>query len=617
MKLSWFLILGVFFFSLNLCYSSISSLIAQTSKTILAPKKILPTTTAVMPYQNLNLFQRIYNAIPILSPIDYVSSQKNKPRTDLDTFQNLNCSIKEIRRLDFNLPLLSKIIRAYQESTPDILHGIMFCIINKNEGENTNVHIWDDGLEQSNPFLFSLQLKNEALSNDYSYHGTEVATLLLCNTKIQPRMYKNIPPDLYEMCTQPQIINVSHAPIFARRNDLINLTHGISSESQELLKHRHLLILSSGNWGIELMPNGVYVNWTKEQLALPIYSRPSNVLPKGDFLENAGAKFLKSLILTGSMTYYGLPCSFSNKPGNSKTIQSRFIYAVGENITTLTKDNEIKKVSGTSYSAPLVSKTAALLREAHPGFSLEEIADILLASTKKTWVIDIPGSSVSVHILENAQTSISMSIHQDRLHIFCPFNPCIWGSGILDAISAFTLAKLYAEERTNLMDLRKKINFDPIFNPYLNSSIHLTSQSFDWNNTETWSLAVLPLHQLGILEQLPVLRSHLYRINDFKALWDTYNYSGADTVSFLEFLESCNLSRQATDLLHHALQKSNCPYDIYKISVYAHKKEFKKEIIEAFKRVLNDNIANQHLFSLLYQELLYCWYPDQKFKLRQ
>ncbi len=56
------------------------------------------------------------------------------------------------------------------------------------------------------------------------------------------------------------------------------------------------------------------------------------------------------------------------------------IFAPGENIYMTSHNNAYKFSGGTSYSAPIVSGVAALIRSYYPKFSAAEVKDIILQS---------------------------------------------------------------------------------------------------------------------------------------------------------------------------------------------------------------------------------------------
>ena len=109
-----------------------------------------------------------------------------------------------------------------------------------------------------------------------------------------------------------------------------------------------------------------------------------------DDIDWASAEALERLILVGSTGINGEIASWSNTPGDAcvivdgacSALMNNFIVAPGEFILTSDGAGGVTRVAGSSFSAPLVSGTAALIHGAWPWWREhgEETVDVILQS---------------------------------------------------------------------------------------------------------------------------------------------------------------------------------------------------------------------------------------------
>lgn len=90
-------------------------------------------------------------------------------------------------------------------------------------------------------------------------------------------------------------------------------------------------------------------------------------------------RFAGSIIVVGAHNNAGDLANFSNKAGVG---QDAYLSAPGENVVVDCIDTSCWALSGTSFAAPAVAASMALLKEAFPNLTGQEIVDILLRSAR-------------------------------------------------------------------------------------------------------------------------------------------------------------------------------------------------------------------------------------------
>ena len=173
---------------------------------------------------------------------------------------------------------------------------------------------------------------------------------------------------------------------------------------QNLLATNDLVIvLAAGNNKKSLTERQVE-KWEalKRNSSNPLAQEITNVFFDPDIDENDNGVIednekgiTKGLLFVGALNASKELAVYSNFPGSSVEVQSRFIVAPGDLRVawpSLGEEGYLNK-SGTSYAAPLVSGAIALLKANHPSKTAREIADAILATASK----DIPDYSADKH----------------------------------------------------------------------------------------------------------------------------------------------------------------------------------------------------------------------------
>jgi ATP-dependent Clp protease ATP-binding subunit ClpX len=200
--------------------------------------------------------------------------------------------------------------------------------------------------------------------------------------------------------------------------------------------------------------------------------------PDQNFLLKLDDKYLNKLILAISIDATGEKSSFSNTPGESK-LQKRSLCAIGGDVSTLRGNGS---VGGTSFSAPIISNAAAILKGAFPQFNEYEISDLLLGSASRSWDIFDPSTRSYTHIVEHS--SELRKKHEDKqgvVHEYKLFNDiqAKYGQGILNLQNALRLAQLKVENPSLSIDqLRKKEKLLPFKNPLMDAYFQAVTSPF-------------------------------------------------------------------------------------------------------------------------------------------
>jgi ankyrin repeat protein len=206
----------------------------------------------------------------------------------------------------------------------------------------------------------------------------------------------------------------------SKDNDICNMSWGCNKDIeigstdeayyQNIAKtQKTLFIMSGGNDG------GQFKNKEK-------YSK---YLIENNLINN---EFLKNFLFVTSITPYGVLSAFSNQPGVE--LQDHTISALGTDVEAITHKDTKEFVNGTSFSAPIVSGVAALLKGEYPQFSPFDLKTCLLESADRTVF-------ANYGIVEG-------ELQPDGKVLL---DPTKYGKGILNAKHAYLYAKILNSKR--------------------------------------------------------------------------------------------------------------------------------------------------------------------------
>ncbi len=250
-------------------------------------------------------------------------------------------------------------------------------------------------------------------------HGSQVIGIIHQIAPGSPLELHNTSPTIQflQECN-PKFINLSSG--MARNT-------GVNGKVTTILSHSNaILIQAAGNDAIALDH--------------PLYGEQL-------FLHNLPKNQWEHLILVGNLTAGNIPQALSNFPGNSQEIQKNFIWTLGSDVFSTSKDNSYQRVIGTSIAAPVVTGSLALLAEKYPSLTPIELKECVLESAVQDFYMDTPewiyGWHLTVHVAPGLVPSVRF-LKGNIVQVEEPFDPTFWGKGILNLKRAF----LYAELKT-------------------------------------------------------------------------------------------------------------------------------------------------------------------------
>ncbi|MFN7662127.1 MAG: S8 family serine peptidase [Alphaproteobacteria bacterium] len=196
-----------------------------------------------------------------------------------------------------------------------------------------------------------------------------------------------------------------------------------------------ILFIAAGNENISISePIG---KWKEEEFYL---------IPKEALLDPFLADFT---IIVGGIDQFFRSSSTSNFPSLSQVVQDNFILTLGKNIKLLNHGKESLQ-NGTSFASPIAAGAAALLKQKYPDFSAQQIKEVILESASKNFFIEkdstVPGGA---HILVyDPADPFTQTIPSNAQVQVRPFDPSLYGKGILNLQAAFVYGDLKVKHPT-------------------------------------------------------------------------------------------------------------------------------------------------------------------------
>ena len=154
----------------------------------------------------------------------------------------------------------------------------------------------------------------------------------------------------------------------------------------------------------------------------------------------------QSFLIAGAVDGNLSKADISNYPGENIEFQKRFLCTLGENVSSLEfsygSDNESAITrSGTSFAAPTIVGSMALLKSKYPYLSFVEIKEILLESAEKNFFKSLPGNGNKGIFVYDPDEGI---LPKDKDGVtFERFSPEFYGRGVLSLMRAFIFADTY------------------------------------------------------------------------------------------------------------------------------------------------------------------------------
>lgn len=214
---------------------------------------------------------------------------------------------------------------------------------------------------------------------DSDYHGTHVAGTIAAEAggMVQGVAYnaKIMPLKVFPENAGAQLVDIADAIYYATNNGahIINMSLGIRQEEETISPFSWRILRSAMKYAND---NGVVV-----------VSAAGN----DNFLSPAvpGAYAVESGIVVGAVDETGnLDTNYSNRAGNAKDYENDgfefplYVTAAGTRIWSTVPDDTFGRLQGTSMAAPHVAAAIALLLEADPSLTPDQVR-IALANTTK------------------------------------------------------------------------------------------------------------------------------------------------------------------------------------------------------------------------------------------
>ncbi len=322
----------------------------------------------------------------------------------------LAMSPKEFKKLALSYPSASEFSGALEWAHRQ---GVM--------GENTLILAMENEGKIQHPDLKGVQNAPKGLHSHavgvlgILYEVAPLAKIVLLPNARDPSLPLNIPPAY----AHSAIINASFG-LHPGEED-ISFAKDLGRHLAQITGKTNLLVLASGNMGQDLEK-----------------SSENHVL---DAFFSANPNLKNRLIIAGGLTPSTSPSKTSSKPGANRAFQERFLCALGVHVPIRTAEADYGYDLGTSLAAPAISGVSALLLSSHPNFSMEEVPTVLLESSEKNFFIPNEASGHrATFVYEGAPPR-----HATPDIKYAPFDPAVYGQGVLSVRRAFIYADLYEQ----------------------------------------------------------------------------------------------------------------------------------------------------------------------------
>lgn len=375
------LFIAVFALLINIQTSEVYANSEHLEKFFIKDRKATKTLTSEQEIHNRQLIVKI-KSDDMLTTDEGLISQTTTKRLEgrgyilvqVSSAEDLKKKIKEIEQ-DPNVEYVVPNYLAEQQATPnDTLFPQQWYLLSTNivnswsllkGNQQVKVAVIDSGVETTHPDLANQLLTGYNFvsktnnSNDTLGHGSAVAGIIAGQSNNQAgiagiNQNVKILPLKVSDGAEIQLINILNAIYYAIDNgaNIINMSYG----SVEPNEAEYEALLSAYSKGITLVAASGNEN--------------------GSVSYPAAYPFVISV---GSINAQGRKSSFSNYGG------ALDIVAPGEGILTTSVNQAYKSVSGTSFSAPIISGAASLLLGERPGVSPAQIQYLLEKSAGLDW----------------------------------------------------------------------------------------------------------------------------------------------------------------------------------------------------------------------------------------
>lgn len=342
---------------------------------------------------------------------------------DVKTMDVSNSSLSELRRRFVNdIKAAAPLVLPPSFSMQSFIEKVKFFKSATSSRQMSGVGFCNLDMKGSNVNILVL----EPYYSDHARHVSSIVRQIAsCSNIDQDIVEKRIPS--FDM-DKYKVINAS----FSTGRGNLSLSRALNSKA--------LLIQASGNDASALtqlyasdISSGMEIDYVK-------YLHHHECL-QGTLIENP--ELFAGMLLVGNLSSGMIPAPDSNRPGQEKAFQDIFVWAFGSDVFAKVSGKNIR-MSGTSMAAPAVTGVVALIAEKYPHFTKEELQECIINSARQDFWMKHYEYKIFVHISPLIQEPFVDASRNDYLLAHDPYNPAIWGKGILDARRAFRYAELKA-----------------------------------------------------------------------------------------------------------------------------------------------------------------------------
>ncbi len=279
-------------------------------------------------------------------------------------------------------------------------------------GKGVQILVLENELTSGHKDLSFVQVASPRIGDSRRGHGAHVLGIIHQIAPNAELTVHNINPTK-ELLQKIKLVNASFG---APKNNGSGAILGI-------LDYDTLIVQAAGNDAVDL--------------DTPLYTEEL-------LLRNLSETQWEHILLIGNLSYGNVPHSSSNMPGAMPQQQNHFIWTLGSDVLSTSSNSEYARMTGTSMAAPVMTGNLALIAEKYPTLTPKDLQKCVLESADQDFYMTtsewIPGWNLTIHIAPGNNSSVRFV--GNNVLVEEPYDPAIWGNGILNLKRAFQYAEL-------------------------------------------------------------------------------------------------------------------------------------------------------------------------------